>query len=123
MNHFLIRAFGKPSGFADVMGKTALTLIDPVLIHPVIVTDQNALPVLDQLVESLVKAISKLKYELDIPSGIEAAGVDAKEFNASLDKLSEMAFDDQCTGANPRFPLFEEIKQLYQNAFKGNANN
>jgi len=71
----------------------------------------------DQLVESLIGAINKLKYELDIPACIKNAGVDEKTFMNSLDELSEMAFDDQCTGANPRYPLFGEIKQLYIQAF------
>lgn len=72
----------------------------------------------DQLVESLLKAITKLKFKLDIPSCIQSAGVEEKPFMESLDELSEMAFDDQCTGANPRFPLFDEIKHLYINAYK-----
>jgi acetaldehyde dehydrogenase/alcohol dehydrogenase len=71
----------------------------------------------DQLVESLIGAINKLKYELDIPACIKNAGVDEKAFMGCLDELSEMAFDDQCTGANPRYPLFGEIKQVYIQAF------
>jgi len=71
----------------------------------------------DQLVESLIGAINKLKSELDIPACIKNAGVDEKAFMGSLDELSEMAFDDQCTGANPRYPLFGEIKQVYIQAF------
>lgn len=42
-----------------------------------------------------------------------------KTFEADLDELSVLAFDDQCTGANPRYPLVEEIKQLYRYAYKG----
>jgi acetaldehyde dehydrogenase/alcohol dehydrogenase len=72
----------------------------------------------EALVASLIKAIDKLKYELDIPSCIQHAGVDREAFMAQVDQLSEMAFDDQCTGANPRYPLFDEIKQLYLNAFE-----
>ncbi len=71
----------------------------------------------DELVTALTQAIDKLKYEVGIPACIKNAGVDEVTFTASLDELSEMAFDDQCTGANPRYPLFKEIKQLYLNAF------
>jgi acetaldehyde dehydrogenase/alcohol dehydrogenase len=73
----------------------------------------------DEKVDLLVQAIEELKAKVDIPKSIEAAGVDAKAFEASLDELSELAFDDQCTGANPRYPLISEIKGLYQQAFKG----
>jgi anaerobic ribonucleoside-triphosphate reductase activating protein len=50
---------------------------------------------------------------------IEAAGGDAWEFLKSLDEMSLQAFDDQCTGANPRYPKVEEIKQMYLNAYYG----
>jgi acetaldehyde dehydrogenase/alcohol dehydrogenase len=73
----------------------------------------------DELVESLIAAIEKLKQDLDIPASIYLAGVTEKAFNDSLDELSEMAFDDQCTGCNPRYPLIREIRQLYLNAFAG----
>ena len=43
----------------------------------------------------------------------------AEVLEADLDELSVLAFDDQCTGANPRYPLVEEIKQLYRYAYKG----
>jgi acetaldehyde dehydrogenase/alcohol dehydrogenase len=75
----------------------------------------------DELVESLIEAIEDLKAQLNIPGSIQEAKVDEKAFMASLDQLSEMAFDDQCTGANPRFPLFAEIKQLYIQAYRPKA--
>jgi len=75
----------------------------------------------DELVESLIEAIEDLKAQLNIPASIQEAKVDEKAFMASLDQLSEMAFDDQCTGANPRFPLFAEIKQLYIQAYRPKA--
>ena len=53
---------------------------------------------------------------LEISQSIQAAGVDEKKFFANLDNLAEEAFDDQCTGTNPRYPLISEIKQLYTNA-------
>ncbi len=71
----------------------------------------------DELVEALIKGIDKLKYEIGIPACIQNAGVDEKAFKDNLDTLTEMAFDDQCTGANPRYPLFAEIRELYLNAF------
>lgn len=70
-------------------------------------------------VNSLTKEINKLKKLLDIPASIKEYGVDEKEFLALVDDLAEQAFDDQCTGANPRFPLIKEIKQLYLNAYYG----
>jgi acetaldehyde dehydrogenase/alcohol dehydrogenase len=74
---------------------------------------------LDEKVERLIAAIEELKRALDIPISIEAAGVDREAFHEKLDALSEMAFDDQCTVANPRYPLIDEIKDLYIRAFVG----
>lgn len=73
----------------------------------------------DEKVENLIKKIKELKAIIHIPSSIKEAGVSSKKFYATLDKMSEMAFDDQCTGANPRYPLISELKQLYINAFEG----
>ncbi len=73
----------------------------------------------NEKVELLIAQIDKLKKEVGIPASIEEAGVAKKAFYANLDKLSEQAFDDQCTGANPRYPLMSEIKQMYINAFEG----
>lgn len=74
---------------------------------------------LDEKVDLLVAAIEDLKAKLDIPSSIQAAGVLENEFLNSLDELAEEAFDDQCTPANPRYPLVKEIKELYLSAFYG----
>jgi len=73
----------------------------------------------DQKVKLLIKAIDELKAKLNIPKSIREAGVDEKEFYANLDQLSENAFDDQCTGANPRYPLISELKALYIAAYEG----
>ena len=73
----------------------------------------------DEKVDLLIEAINDLKRKLNIPMSIKEAGVDAKAFAAGLDKLSEDAFDDQCTGANPRYPLIRELKGLYQAAYEG----
>jgi acetaldehyde dehydrogenase/alcohol dehydrogenase len=75
----------------------------------------------DEMVERLIKAFHELCTKLDIPHSIRDAGVDEKAFFAHLDRLSEEAFDDQCTGTNPRYPLINEIKQLYTNAYHGNS--
>ncbi len=71
----------------------------------------------DEKVELLIKAIDELKATVNIPKTISEAGVSRQKFYASLDKMSEKAFDDQCTGANPRYPLISEIKEMYINAF------
>lgn len=73
----------------------------------------------EEKVEGLIAAIDKLKTAVGIPSSIREAGVPKKEFYAQLDQLSENAFDDQCTGANPRYPSINEIKELYTKAYEG----
>lgn len=73
----------------------------------------------DEKVELLIDAITKLKKDVNIPLSIKDAGVSEKAFMEELDTLVEQAFDDQCTGANPSYPLMKEIKQIYINAFKG----
>lgn len=70
-------------------------------------------------VDLLIKAIEDLKIKVGIPRSIKAFGVTEAKFYASLDSMSEQAFDDQCTGANPRYPLISELKQLYIKAFEG----
>ncbi|CDF57459.1 bifunctional acetaldehyde-CoA/alcohol dehydrogenase [Thermobrachium celere] len=72
----------------------------------------------EEKVELLIKAIDELKEKLNIPKSIREAGVSEKKFYATLDEMAEQAFDDQCTGANPRYPLISEIKQMYINAFE-----
>lgn len=73
----------------------------------------------DEKVKKLIDAIEKLKEDIKIPNSLKEVGIDEKEFYEKLDLMSEMAFDDQCTGANPRYPLISEIKDLYINAFNG----
>ena len=75
----------------------------------------------DEKVDNLIKAIEELKAKVGIPASIAECGVSKQVFYASLDKMSEEAFDDQCTGANPRYPLISEIKQMYINAYEGNV--
>lgn len=73
----------------------------------------------EEKVENLIKAIEKLKKNISIPASIKDWGVDEKTFLDGLDRLSELAFDDQCTGANPAYPLISEIKQMYLDAYYG----
>lgn len=75
----------------------------------------------DEKIENLISAIDDLKKAVGIPMSIAEAGVSKRKFMASLDEMSEQAFDDQCTGANPRYPLMSEIKELYIRAFEGNS--
>ena len=74
---------------------------------------------MDQKVDALIEGIEKLKKELGVPASIKDWGVDEKEFLAVVDELSVKAFDDQCTGSNPRYPLISQIKQLYLDSFYG----
>ncbi len=73
----------------------------------------------EEKVENLIKAIDELKEKVGIPKTIKETGISAKKFYATLDEMSENAFDDQCTGANPRYPLISEIKEIYTRVFEG----
>ena len=73
----------------------------------------------DELFNSLIEAIEELKKEVEVPASIKDAGVKEEDFLASLDEMSEKAFDDQCTGCNPRYPLISEIKDLYLKCYYG----
>lgn len=72
----------------------------------------------EEKVGLLIKAIDELKAAVNLPKTISEAGVSETKFYKTLDEMSEQAFDDQCTGANPRYPLIGEIKQMYINVFK-----
>ena len=69
--------------------------------------------------ENLIKAIDELKEKVGIKKTIKDYGIDEQNFLDRLDEMVEQAFDDQCTGANPRYPLMSEIKQMYLNAYYG----
>ena len=73
----------------------------------------------DAKVQTLIDMIEDLKHKLNIPKSIKEYGIPEQEFLANLDKLSELAFDDQCTGGNARYPLISEIKELYLKAYYG----
>ncbi len=67
----------------------------------------------------LLGKIDELKAKVGVPASIKAAGVDEAKFLANLDEMVEQAFDDQCTGANPRYPLMSELKEIYLRAYYG----
>ncbi|WP_338805251.1 bifunctional acetaldehyde-CoA/alcohol dehydrogenase [Xenorhabdus griffiniae] len=70
-------------------------------------------------IEKLLTWLEEMKSQLDIPASIREIGVQEADFLAKIDKLAEDAFDDQCTGANPRYPLISELKQLLLDSFYG----
>ena len=77
----------------------------------------------DEKVKLLIKAIDKLMKDIDLPNSIEEFisknGFTKEYWNEHLDELVELAFDDQCTGANPAYPLMSDIKKIYIDAFNG----
>ncbi len=79
----------------------------------------------DELVEALIAKLHDLQASIGQPKTIQealAGKVTEEEFLARLDQMTEDAFDDQCTGANPRYPLMCEIKEMYLNAYYGRKN-
>ena len=73
----------------------------------------------EESLNNLIKAIDELKDKIGIKKTIKDYGIDEKNFLDRLDEMSEQAFDDQCTGANPRYPLISEIKEMYLKAYYG----
>lgn len=73
----------------------------------------------DEKVELLIQSVTKLMKSLKIPNSISNFGVKENIFLKNLDKLSKLAFDDQCTGTNPVYPLISDIKELYTKSFYG----
>ena len=73
----------------------------------------------EEKLENFIKALDELKAKVGIKKTIRDYGIDEQDFLARLDEMTEQAFDDQCTGANPRYPLMSEIKQMYLNAYYG----
>ncbi len=73
----------------------------------------------EEKLENLIAAVEDLKKKIGIKPTIADYGVSEADFLATLDEMTEAAFDDQCTGANPRYPLMSELKQLYLNAYYG----
>ncbi|MBQ7836160.1 MAG: bifunctional acetaldehyde-CoA/alcohol dehydrogenase [Clostridia bacterium] len=77
----------------------------------------------EEKLENLITAIDELKAKVGIKASIKEYGIDENEFLERLDDMVEQAFDDQCTGANPRYPLMSEIRQMYLNAYYGKHEN
>ncbi len=75
----------------------------------------------EEKVENLILAINKLKSKIGIKSTIKEYVKDEEKFLSTLDEMVEQAFDDQCTGANPRYPLMSEMKEMYLNAYYGKS--
>ena len=73
----------------------------------------------EEKMENLITEINKLKAKIGIKDTIKDYVPDEKDFLSRLDEMTEQAFDDQCTGANPRYPLLSEIKEMYLNAYYG----
>ena len=73
----------------------------------------------EEKLEGLIAMINELKVKIGIKKTIKDYGIDETDFLNRLDDMVEQAFDDQCTGANPRYPLMREIKQMYLNAYYG----
>ena len=73
----------------------------------------------EEKVEKLIEKINNLKETIGIKKTIKDYDIDENKFLSTLDDMTEQAFDDQCTGANPRLPLISEIKEMYLNAYYG----
>ena len=73
----------------------------------------------EEKLEALINKIEELKEKIGIKKSIKEYGIDEQDFLARLDEMVEQAFDDQCTGANPRYPLMSELKEIYLRAYYG----
>ncbi len=73
----------------------------------------------EEKLDALISAVEQLKEAVGIQKTIRDYGISEEGFLESLDEMSKQAFDDQCTGANPRYPLIREIRQMYCNAYYG----
>ena len=82
------------------------------------ITDGND----EQKLEKLLEKIDDLKDKIGIKHTIKDYGVDEAYFKETLDEMSSQAFDDQCTGANPRYPLIKDLKEIYLKVYYGGNN-
>jgi acetaldehyde dehydrogenase / alcohol dehydrogenase len=73
----------------------------------------------DEGVESLIRAIAHLKKEVGIPASLREAGIPEKKFTSQLDRMAETAFEDQCIGSNPSYPLVEDLRSILQETYEG----
>ena len=74
-----------------------------------------------EVFEKLIEKLEELMRAIEIKPSIRAYGIKEEDFLATLDEMTENAFNDQCTGANPRYPLMSEIKDLYLQCYYKNA--
>ena len=74
----------------------------------------------NQKVDNLINEIQKLKVDVNLPLSIKDYGIEENEFYSKIDEIASLAFDDQCTTANPVYPLIEELKQILIDAYWGN---
>jgi acetaldehyde dehydrogenase/alcohol dehydrogenase len=68
-------------------------------------------------IAGLIKAVRELRKKLNVPSSIKECGIPEKDFFDRIGQLAENAFEDQCTTANPRYPLISDLKELYRKAY------
>ena len=68
-----------------------------------------------------MKLVRNLMKELNMPMTIQACGIEEETYFAAIERLALDAFDDQCTGANPRLPLVTELVQIYKNIYKAKS--
>ena len=73
----------------------------------------------DETLDLFIEKIEQLKAAVGVKKSIAEYGISEEDFMATLDQMVEDAFDDQCTGANPRYPLMSEIKEMYLKAYRG----
>ena len=73
----------------------------------------------EEKLNAVIQKIEELKEKIGIKKSIKEYGIDEQDFLNRLDDMVEQAFDDQCTGANPRYPLMSEMKEMYLRAYYG----
>ena len=73
----------------------------------------------EELIQSLIDRVKEMNEHLNIPKSFKEAGIDEQEFLSKIDMLADRAFEDQCTTANPRVPLVEELKEILKDAYYG----
>jgi acetaldehyde dehydrogenase/alcohol dehydrogenase len=73
----------------------------------------------EKQIAALIKKIQDMMKEMNLPMTIKDCGVDEKEFLAKVEMLAERAFEDQCTTANPRYPLIKDLEEIYKKAYYG----
>lgn len=83
--------------------------------------DDHDPAVRDAKIEALIRHIEALQAALEMPKTIAECGISEADFMAKLDEMCEQAFDDQCTGGNPRYPLISELREIYLRAYHGDA--